>query len=378
MEFSLQRVDLLKELNLTQGVVERKTTIPILSNILLEASGDSLRITATDLELGIRSSCPAKVKKGGATTVAAKKMLDYVRQLQHDEIKFKVVDSASGGSLQLKCGNSHVRMPGIAKDNFPILPDFPGKLAVLPSEMLSQMVNRTIFAVSSEESRYTLNGALLLLKTETMTMVATDGHRLAHVVSDPSLAKKGYGGVSGEVRILVPRKAMVELVRLLGESKENTGIEFGKDDNHLFFQVGGRLLVCRMLSGQFPNYEAVLPKGNDKKVVLDRDLLTAAVRRVSLFSDERTHSIRCHLSKDELKIVSSGSDVGESEESLPVKYEGGTLEVGFNWQYLLDFLAATGGGEIFMEFKDEQSAGQLRPVTEENLKYRYVIMPMRI
>ncbi len=226
MEFSLQRVDLLKELNLTQGVVERKTTIPILSNILLEASGDSLRITATDLELGIRSSCPAKVKKGGATTVAAKRMLDYVRQLEHAEIKFKVVDSASGGSLQLKCGHSHVRMPGIAKDNFPVLPDFPGKLAVLPSEMLLQMVNRTIFAVSSEESRYTLNGALLLLKPETMTMVATDGHRLAHVESDPSLAKKGYDGVSGEMRILVPKKAMAELVRLLGELKENTGIEF--------------------------------------------------------------------------------------------------------------------------------------------------------
>ncbi|MCH8267528.1 MAG: DNA polymerase III subunit beta, partial [Acidobacteria bacterium] len=240
------------------------------------------------------------------------------------------------------------------------------------------MVSRTIFAVTSEESRYTLNVALLLLKPETMTMVATDGHRLAHVETDPALAKQGYSGVSGEARILIPRKAMAELMRLLGEVKENTGIEFGKDDNHLFFKVGGRLLVCRMLSGQFPNYEAVLPKDNDKVVVLDRDLLIAAVRRVSLFSDERTHSIRCHLNKDVLKIVSSGSEVGESEESLPVNYKGEALEVGFNWQYLLDFLAASGGGEISMEFKDEQSAGQLRPLTEENLRYLYVIMPMRI
>ena len=378
MEFSLQRADLLKELNLTQGVVERKTTIPILANVLLEASGDSLQITATDMELGIRSSCPAKVKKGGATTVAAKRMLDYVRNLEQPEIQFKVLGSASGGTLQLNCGHSHVRMPGIAKDNFPVLPEFSGKLAVLPSETISQMVNRTIFAVSSEESRYTLNGALLLLKPETMTMVATDGHRLAHVESDLALEKKGYGGVSGEARILVPRKAMAELARLLGELKENTGIEFGKNDNHLFFKVAGRLLVSRMLSGQFPNYEAVLPKGNDKVVVLDRDLFTSAVRRVSLFSDERTHSIRCHLDKDEMKIVSSGSEVGESEESLPVSYSGGTLVVGFNWQYLLDFLAASGGGDICLEFKDEQSAGQLRPVDEEKIKYRYVIMPMRI
>lgn len=378
MEFSVQRADLLKELNLSQGVIERKTTIPILSNVLLVASGDSLQITATDLELGIRSSCPAKVKKEGATTVAAKRLLDYVRNLEQPEIRFNALDSESGGTLQLNCGNSHVRMPGIAKDNFPVLPDFPGKLAVLPSETILQMVSRTIFAVSSEETRYTLNGALLLLKPERMAMVATDGHRLAHVESDPALAEKGYSGVGGEVRILVPRKAMAELTRLLGELKENTGIEFGKDDNHLFFKVGGRLLVSRLLSGQFPNYEAVLPKENDKVVMLDRDQFTAAIRRVSLFSDERTHSIRCQLNKDELKIVSSGSEAGESEESLPVSYEGEMLAVGFNWQYLLDFLAASGGGEISMEFKDEQSAGQLRPTAEENINYRYVIMPMRI
>ena len=283
MEFSVQRVDLLKELTLSQGVVERKTTIPILSNVLLEASDENLRMTATDLELGIRSSCPAKVKKAGSTTAPAKKLFDYVRQLEEPEIRFKTVESATGGALQLACGRSHVKMAGMPRDNFPVLPDYPGKLAVFPPAIFAQMIRRTAFAISSEESRYTLNAALLILKPETMTMVATDGHRLAHVETDPVVAKEGYSGVSGELRVLVPKKAMTELARLLADVAEGTGIEFAKDDNHLFFQIGSRLLISRMLSGQFPNYEAVMPKGNDRVVVLPQEALSAAVRKSSKY-----------------------------------------------------------------------------------------------
>jgi len=299
MEFSVQRADLLKELTLSQGVVERKTTIPILSNVLLEASAESLRMTTTDLELGIRSSCPAKVKKAGSTTAPAKKLFDYVRQLEEPEIRFKTVaaaagasEGAAGASLQLTCGRSHVRMAGMPRDNFPILPDTPAKLAVIPPAIFGQMIRRTVFAISSEESRYTLNAGLLILKPETMTMVATDGHRLAHVETDPVIAKEGYKGVSGELRVLVPKKAMTELSRLLADVPEGAGIEFTKDDNHLFFQIGSRLLISRMLSGQFPNYEAVMPKENTKVISVSQAALTAAVRRVSLFSDERSHAIR--------------------------------------------------------------------------------------
>lgn len=384
MEFSIQRVDLLKELMLSQGVVERKTTIPILSNVLLEAAGESLRMTATDLELGIRSSCLAKVKKGGATTAPAKKLFDYVRQLEEPEIRCKTVGPVAGAAegsaaaLQLTCGRSHVRMAGMPRDNFPVLPDMPAKLAVIPPAVFGQMIRRTVFAISSEESRYTLNAALLILKPETMTMVATDGHRLAHVETDPVIAQEGYQGVSGELRVLVPKKAMTELARLLGDVPEGTGIEFAKDDNHLFFQIGSRLLISRMLSGQFPNYEAVMPKENDKVVTLGQDALTAAVRRVSLFSDERSHAIRFQMSKEEIKISSTGSDVGESEETLPSDYAGEPLQMGFNWQYLLDFLSAAESETVALEFKDEQSAGQMRPEAEEKLRYRYVVMPMRL
>ncbi len=378
MEFSVQRTDFLRELALSQGVVERKTTIPILSNILLEVLTDSVRITATDLELGIRSSCPAKVKKGGSITVPAKKLLDYVRQLSDDEIKFKLSETAGGGSLQVTCGRSHVRMAGMAKDSFPVLPDMASKMATLPPAILAQMIAKTIFAISSEESRYTLNAALLILKPETMTMVATDGHRLAHIESDDSVTKDGYGGVSGELRVLIPKKAMTELSKLLGEVAEGPAVDFCKDDNHLFFRMGQRLLISRMLSGQFPNYEAVLPKGNERTVALEQDEIAAAVRRVALFSDERSHSIRFQLSTDEVKITATGSEAGESEETLPATYQGPTFTIGFNWQYLLDFFAAVGAGKVSFEFKDEQSAGQIRPAAEDKLKYRYVVMPMRV
>jgi DNA polymerase-3 subunit beta len=269
-------------------------------------------------------------------------------------------------------------MAGMPRDNFPVLPDTPAALAAIPPAVFGQMIRRTVFAISSEESRYTLNAALLILKPETMTMVATDGHRLAHVETDPAIAKEGYKGVSGELRVLVPKKAMTELSRLLTDVPEGVGIEFAKDDNHLFFQIGSRLLISRMLSGQFPNYEAVMPKENSKVITLGQAALTAAVRRVSLFSDERSHAIRFQLDKDEVKISSTGSEIGESDETLPATYAGGPLQMGFNWQYLLDFLGAAESETIALEFKDEQSAGQLRPETEEKLRYRYVVMPMRI
>ena len=378
MEFSVQRSDLVREVGLLQGVVERKTTIPVLSNILVEALAESLRITATDLELGIRTTFPAKVKKTGATTVPAKRLLDYIRQLEDAEIKFKLTEGASGGSLQVTCGRSHVKMAGMARDNFPVLPDAAGKLASIPPAVLSQLIHRTAFAISAEESRYTLNAALLILKPETMTMVATDGHRLAHVETGSEITKQGYTGVSGELRILVPKKAMTELSRLLAEAGEDASVDFYKDENHIFFKMGPRILISRMLSGQFPNYEAVLPKGNDRVVVLEQEELAAAIRRVSLFSDERSHAIRLQLGKDEMKVMSSSSDTGESEETLPVSYGSAPLSIGFNWQYMLDFLAASGAGKISLEFKDEQSAGQLRPVSEDGMSYKYVVMPMRV
>jgi DNA polymerase-3 subunit beta len=372
MEVIVKKYDLLRELQLTQGVVERKTTIPILSNLLLEASGDSLRITATDLELGIKTTCAAKGKKEGATTVPARRLFEIVRSLPDADIKLK---SLENHRLELRCERSLFKLVGMAKDNFPALPEFPHTLVEIPAGLLQTVIAKTIFAISQEESRYTLNGALLLLKPQSVTMVATDGHRLAHVETAHS-----FKGLKAEVRVLVPKKAMNEVNRLLGEAEEKTSVEFARDDSHLFFKVGERLLISRLLTGQFPNYDAVLPRENTRVVVLDRDVAASAIKRADLVADQRSHAIRFGLDAEKVEISASSSEYGEANEELvpPKGYKGEPLQVGFNATYLMDFLSAAAAGPISFEFKDDQTAGQMRPLAEEDLKYRYVVMPMRL
>ena len=374
MEITVTKTDLLKELTATQGVVERKTTIPILSNFLFEASGDRLSITATDLDLSLRTSAPAKVKKEGSCTVPARKLYDYVKLLGDGEISLKLLENHW---VQIRSGRSNTKMVGMARANFPALPQFPAESAIqIPAGVLRNLIAKTIFAISNEESRYTLNGALLVLKPESITMVATDGHRLAHIEHANSKFP-----VSGEMRVLVPKKAMSELNTLLGVTEDSaTPVEFAKDESTLFFRIGGRLLTSRQLTGQFPNYEAVLPRDNNKSVTVHCDDLSGAIQRVAQFADERSNAIRMRLGKNELKISSSNTETGESEDSLETAYAGDEIVIGFNSQYLLEFLKVVSSGDVRFEFKDAQSAGQLRPdeAPDSEYKYRYIVMPMRI
>ena len=370
MEFSVKKFDLLSELELTQGVVERKTTIPILSNLLLETSGSRLAITATDLELSIRTSCEAKVKKEGSGTIPAKKLYELVRLLPEGEIRFKLLENHW---VQIVCDRKTYKMVGMSKDNFPALPAFPHVLAKIPARALAGVIAKTIFAISLEESRYTLNGALLVLKPETITMVATDGHRLAMVETDHKL-----NGLGNEVRVLVPKKAMTEVARLAAQASDDAMVDFAQDDSHLFFQFGGRLLTSRKLTGQFPNYEAVLPREVTKTVVIERGELQDALRRVSQLADQRSHAVKFILAKEGLEISSSSPEYGEAKEAIEKEYNGEPITIGFNAQYLLDFLGAAAEGPISFELKDDQSAGQLRPLADEKSRYRYVVMPMRI
>ncbi len=370
MEFSVKKFDLFEELALTQGVVERKTTIPILSNLLCEAKGSRLTITATDLELSIRTSCEAKVKKDGAATIPAKKLLELVRLLPDEEIRFKLLENHW---VQIVCDRKAYKMVGMARDNFPAIPTFPHPLVKIPAKLLSALITKTSFAISMEESRYTLNGGLLLIKPDTLTMVATDGHRLALAETDHT-----FTGLNSEARVLVPKKAMLEVQRLAAEAGEDGQIEFARDDSHLFFQLGPRLLISRVLTGQFPNYEAVLPRENNKTVVLERNELNDALRRVSQLADQRSHAVKFSLAPEGVELSSSSPEYGEAKESIEKEYKGDPLSIGFNAQYLLDFLAAAAEGPISIELKDEQSAGQMRPLADEAYRYRYVIMPMRI
>jgi DNA polymerase-3 subunit beta len=382
MEITVSRQDLLKELTAAQNVVERKTTIPILSNFLIEASqnsgeSDSLRITATNLDQALRTSCAIKVKKAGSCTIPGRKLFDYVKALGDGDISIKLLENHW---VQIRSGRSNTKMVGLATANFPQVPELPAISSIkIPVPVLKTLIARTIFSISNEESRYTLNGALLVLKAESIAMVATDGHRLSFV-EKPDEALEG---ISGEKRILIPRTALAELQTLLN-STDAEHVEFADEDLWLFFKVGHRTLSSRKLTGQFPNYEAVMPRDNTKFAVVRASELAAAIHRVAQFADERSHAIRMKLEQNELKISAQSTESGESEDSIETPYTFDPIVVGFNSDYMLDFLKALGNeGEVRLEFKDSQSAGQMRPETSPDdpggeYKYRYVLMPMRI
>jgi DNA polymerase-3 subunit beta len=373
LEISVSRAEILRELTAAQSVVERKTTIPILSNFLFEAADDKLTITATDLDQSLRTSCSAKVKKAGACTIPARKLYDYIKLLPDGDISIKLLDNHW---VQIRAGRSNTKMVGMARANFPQVLDFPGSGGYkINAASLRNMISKTIFSISNEESRYTLNGALLVLKAESMAMVATDGHRLAHIEKHG----ENLEGITGEKKTLIPRKALAELNGLLGSSDVET-IEFADDEQTLFFRIGGRVLTSRKLTGQFPNYEAVLPRDNTKFVIVRSVDLMASIQRVAQFADERSGAIKIRLEQNELKLSAQSTDAGESEDIIETPYNYDPLVVGFNSQYLIDFLRATGEtGEVRLEFKDAQSAGQMRPEdSSEDVKYRYILMPMRI
>src|SRR5271168_3183479 len=371
MEITVSKFELLRELTATQGVVERKTTIPILSNYLFEAAGDKLFLTATDLDLSLRTSCSAKVKKEGACTIPARKLYDYVKLLPDADITIRLLENHW---VSIRCGRSNTKMVGMARSNFPGLPVFPSAGVIkIPAAVLRSMIAKTGFAIASEESRYTLNGALMVLKPESITMVATDGHRLSHIERPATK----FEGVSGEMKTLVPKKAMDELKSLL-DSTDAEEIEFAKDESTLYFRIGNRLLTSRQLTGQFPNFEAVLPKDNTKSIAVHGDELGQAIQRVAQFADERSRAVKMRLEKGELKLSASSTEMGESEDTIEIVYDGEPIAIGFNAQYLLDFIKATGSCAVKLELKDAQSAGQLRPAESEDYKYRYIVMPMRI
>jgi DNA polymerase-3 subunit beta len=373
MEFTVSKADLVRELNLSQGVVERKTTIPILSNVLIEAEGDRLTLTTTDLELGIRCSTPARVKTPGSGTIPAKKLLDYVRLLPDADVQVKFSDNHWAS---LTCGRSRSRIAGMSRESYPELPEMPDVIAEIPAKALSSMIQKTIASISAEESRFTLSGALMLLNDSSISMVATDGHRLALVEQDHKL-----GDAEVHYKGLLPKKAMAEILKLTSDAGdgEEAKVQFSGDDNHLFFRFGERLLISRKLTGNFPDYERVLPKSHAHAVTLGRDELRGTIERVAQFADERSRAIKMRFSDNEATVHSSLSESGESEESLAVEYVGPTVEIGFNAQYLLEFLRVVPESQVSFHFKDAQSAGELRPAGESvNYSFRYVVMPMRI
>jgi DNA polymerase-3 subunit beta len=378
MELVVRKNDLLRELQLFQGIVERKNTIPILGNVLMEAKDDEVRFLATDLEVGLRSKCSASVAKSGSLTLPAKKFYEIVRSLPETDIRI----AEDKGGVKVAADRFDSRMQTLPREDFPTLPESGAPGAASPRAMVSraalkEMVAKTSFAITGEDTRYFLNGALFVLKPGTMSLVATDGHRLALVTVqrdgvDPAAGAEG----ADEVKAILPRKTLAELSRLLQEGDDD--IQYERGENHLFFDVGGRLLISRMIDGQFPAYERVIPKGNDKKIEFERDRLASAVRRVALLSNERSRAVKFQVESGRVDITSSSPDVGEARETLPVEYGGPAMQICFNAQYVLEFLTAVTTDVVSLELKDEVSQAVMRPVGAETSDYTYVIMPMRV
>jgi DNA polymerase-3 subunit beta len=355
--------------------VERKNTIPILANVLLEATGDEVKLLATDLEVGLRSRCAASVTKGGSLTLPAKKLYEIVKALPETDVR---IEEDKGG-VKVAADRFDSRMQTLPREDFPTLPDASGKVAAtLGRDVVKQMVSKTQFAITGEDTRYFLNGALFLLRPDSMSLVATDGHRLALVTvpRDKEKAKKGSESKDGEDRVILPRKTLFELGRLLSEGEGD--IQFERGENHLFFEVGGRLLISRMIDGQFPAFERVIPKSNDKKVEFDRDRLTSAVRRVALLSNERSRAVKFQIDKGKVEIASSSPEFGEAKEQLIVDYNSTPVTICFNAQYVVDFLGAVETDSVALEFKDEMSQAVMSPIGADGYSYTYVIMPMRV
>lgn len=371
METNVRKADLLRELQLLQGIVERKNTIPILANVLIEAHEDGgLQLLATDLEVGLRTRCPATVARTGALTIPAKKLFEIVRALPETEVTIK---EGPKGSVKVAAGQFDSRMQTLPREDFPTAPASGAAAGfMLPRAVLREMVMRTQFAITGEDTRYFLNGALLVIGPSSMNLVATDGHRLAFV----SAERAGEEGASEEVQAILPKKTLTELARLVGEGDGDVRYERG--ENHLFFDVDGRQLNSRIIDAQFPAYERVIPKQNDKRVEFERDLLANAVRRVALLSSERSRAVKLQIAAGRIDIASSSSEVGEATESLAVDYQGETIEICFNAQYLVDFLSVVETDSVQLEFKDEMSQAVMRPVADDGCEYTYVIMPMRV
>jgi DNA polymerase III subunit beta len=355
MEIRVKRNDFLGELVPMQGIVERKTTIPVLSHLLLTARDQKegqLHLAATDLDVSLTSRCEAEIRQTGAIAVQAKKLIEIVRSLPVTDM---LLVQEEPRVLSIRAGSSRFKIHGLPADDFPTLPAAPpaatpGSRVEIPFADFRRMVAKVLFAVSAEESRFQLNGALFKIKEGALEIVATDGHRLALVEKRQDALRNG----GGEDSVLVPRKALQELLRMEAESA-TTPLEFRRGEHHLSFRLGRRELICRILEGTFPDYERVIAKDNDKKVRFDRKVLADAVQRAALMTSDRARAVRMQFSPDQVVISAVNADLGEAVEEVACEYQGPDFRLGINPDYLSQFLAAVESDRVRLELKDENT-----------------------
>jgi len=365
MKFSIRKEALLEELQLLQGIVEKRNTMPILANILMNVSVSDIELTGTDLEVGLRTHLGASIDKAGAITVNGKKIFEIVKSLPEGlTVEVEKIDD----NIEIKAGESEFKILCLPKEDYPQVPEPKFEKGIqLALKDLKDMIDRVYFAITQEQ-RYYLNGAQLSLKNRQIELVSTDGHRLSYT-------KKAQDGLKldQDISVIVAKKTLNEIRKF-----EDETVEFDLDENNLFFKVGPRTLISRIIDSKFPNYQAVIPKDNPGRLTVSREELANAIRRVSLLSAERSKGIKFTIEKNRMKLFSSNPEIGEARDQLAVEYKGQDLEIGFNAQYLLDFLTAVSSDRVVFEIKDENSAVLLKPEAEEGITNIYVLMPMKI
>jgi DNA polymerase-3 subunit beta len=368
MNLTISKEQIINGLQAVQNVVSTRTTLPILSNVLLRAEGDRLEFTATDLDVTVACAVEAKVTKGGASTVPVKKLFGIVRELSSLEIELEVDEK---NMCSVRAGASFYRINGLSADEFPPLPKFKeDKKVVLPQETLKSMMKKTSFAISTDESRYVLNGIFLSLKDHKMTMVATDGRRLALVDEELDIAEKSQG------EFIVPAKTVNELNRLLQDKGE---VEIHYAENQASFTLKDEkgssvLIVTKLIEGNYPNYRQVIPAETKERVALVREEFLHALRRAEIMTSEKSNSVKLSFTKNKLEITANSPEVGEAKESLAINYKGPDMAIAFNPKYIIDPLNALVNDEVFLELIDELSPG----VVKINGPFLYVVMPMRL
>jgi DNA polymerase-3 subunit beta len=374
MKIRIARDELLTGLSRVQGVVEKRNTMPALSNILLETKQDGVELVATDLEIGIRGHYKAEILEPGSVSVSARKVYEILREMPDSEITLATQDN---NWVQLYAGKSQFKIVGLPASDFPALPviEREGRVAISGSG-LSALIRKTLFAVGDNDARYILNGLLITIlssdKKATMRLVGTDGHRLAIAESD--LTHDAVSEMPKEIKAIIPRKAAQEMRRLLEEEAGEPLLGFTK--NLVTFQKSGLFLTSRVMEGTYPNYQQVIPKDNSKKASVEKAALEGALRRVAVLSRDKTNAVRVTLESGLLTLYTSNPDLGEATEEISAQYRGESLTTGFNARYLLDALSAMDSDTVHLEMKTPLSPCLLKP--EGDPGFVCVVMPMKV
>ena len=368
MELMFQKEDLSKCLQMLQGVASGRNTLPILSNILIRAGNGRIEMAATDLEVGIKVNVPGEITEEGDITVSARILAEIVRELASEHVV--KLSTVGNERVQVESGDGVYKIPGLPTDEFPPMPEIDGDSFTIAGELLVSMIGKTEFAASTEEARYFLNGLYFSLTSELKKVVATDGRRLAVASSEALLSGEGEGESIG---VIVPLKAIKEIAKIFVESPE---VKISLKENQILFADDDATLISRLVDGEYPQYEKIIPDSNEIKIVVDSENISGSLRRVSLFSNPKNRLLRVDVKSDGMRVSAKSPELGEAFETLDISSANGEIDIGFDAQYIKDALAHITPGEILLEFKDALSAVTLRPVESED--HLCLIMPMRL